>query len=163
MLPSDHFVMMYNELFKMLEERSHHDLTSYWKEIASLQQSILGPYIERDGLKGMYEYWAHIIEEENCEAEMALSEEYFEFTMHRCPSLSKNLDNDAGLFPLYCDHCAGWIEPVMKRYGYHLVYDMISRTEPRCTLRVYRDAGAASDYARGARLLARPFGDEESA
>lgn len=153
--------MMYNELFKMLEERSHDDLRAYWVKISELQQTIIGPYIERDGLKGMYDYWAHIIEEENCEAEMDLTEEYFEFRMLKCPSLSKNLDNDAGLFGLYCDHCAGWVEPVMKRYGYHLAYDMISRTEPRCRMRVYKDPELAAEYTKTARLPAAPYRDEE--
>ena len=30
MLPSDHFVRMYNELFKMLEEKGHDALQAYW-------------------------------------------------------------------------------------------------------------------------------------
>ncbi len=153
--------MMYNELFKMLEERSHHDLQTYWKRISRLQESILGPYIERSGLQGMYDYWAHIIEEENCEAEMSITDEYFEFRMLRCPSLSKNLDNDAGLFELYCDHCAGWVEPLLQKYGYHLVYDMISRSEPVCVMRVYRESGRAKKFAAGARLLAQPYHNEE--
>ena len=153
--------MMYNELFKMLEERSHEDLRAYWKKIAELQQTIIGPYIERDGLKGMYDYWSHIIEEENCEADMDLTEEYFEFRMHKCPSLSKNLTNDAGQFGLYCDHCAGWVEPVLKRYGYHLAYDMISRTEPRCQMRVYKDPELAAEFTKNARLPAAPYRDEE--
>lgn len=157
MLPSDHFVMMYNELFKMLEERSHHDLQQYWRGVSELQQTILGPYIDRDGLTGMYDYWAHIIEEENCNADMELTEDYFEFRMHVCPSLAKNLDNDAGPCALYCDHCAGWIKPVIESRGYHVVYDMISRTEPRCLFRVYRDPEKAEAFSRQTQLLARPY------
>jgi hypothetical protein len=157
MLPSDHFVMMYNELFKMLEERSLGDLRAYWLEISELQKTIIGPYIERDGLKGMYDYWAHIIEEENCAADMDLTEDYFEFRMHVCPSLTKNLDNDAGQCPHYCDHCAGWVEPVLEHFGYHLVYDMISRTEPRCRMRVYRDPTKANEYAEQVQLRAQPY------
>lgn len=149
--------MMYNELFKMLEEKSHEELQNYWLAVSRLQDTILGRYIERSGLAGMYEYWEHIIEEENCEAEMDLTDEYFEFRMHVCPSLSKNLDNDAGPFTYYCDHCAGWIGPVVERYGYHLVYDMISRTEPKCTFRIYRDAEKAETFARTVRLRAQPY------
>ena len=36
MLPSDHFVRFYNELFKMLEERGHKELQAYWLEISRL-------------------------------------------------------------------------------------------------------------------------------
>ena len=151
--------MMYNELFRMLEERSHKDLQNYWLQISRLQESIVGPYIERAGLKGMYEYWAHIIEEENCEAHMDVNDDYFEFRMERCPSLSKNLDNDAGPFLLYCDHCSGWISPLLKKHGYYPVYDMISRTEPRCTMRVYKDKDKADEFAKTVKLLAQPYED----
>ena len=44
-------------------------------------------------------------------SELVLTDDYFEFRMARCPSLSKVLDNDASASPLYCDHCAAWIEP----------------------------------------------------
>jgi hypothetical protein len=152
--------MMYNELFKMLEERSRDDLRSYWMTIAGLQETILGPYIERAGLAGMHEYWGRIIEEENCDAEMELTSDYFEFRMRSCPSLSKNLDNDAGAFELYCDHCAGWVAPVVERHGYHLAYDMISRTEPRCVMRIYRDREKAVEFERNAKLLAGPYNKE---
>lgn len=162
MLPSDHFVLFYNELFKMLEEKSHQDLQEYWMEISGLQKTIIGPFIEKDGLKGMYDYWEHIRIEENCEADVTFTDDYFEFRMLACPSLGKNLDNDAGLCNLYCDHCAGWIEPIMQEYGYFCVYDMISRTEPRCILRVYKDRSKAEDFAKEAQLLAMPYKKENN-
>ena len=157
MIPSDHFVRMYNELFKMLEERSHKDLQDYWREIADLQDSILGAYIEKKGLEGMYDYWEHIRVEENCEAELSVNNDFFEFKMLKCPSLSKNIDNDAGQCELYCDHCAGWIGPVIERHGFYLVYDMISRTEPRCVIRVYKDKDKAEDYKGQVKLLSNPY------
>ena len=161
MLPSDHFVRMYNELFKMLEDRSHEDLQNYWLEVSRLQDTIVGEYIRRDGLQGMYDYWEHIRIEENCDADLTVTDEYFEFKMNVCPSLSKNLDNDAGPCELYCDHCSGWIIPIMNKHGYHVVYDMISRTEPRCLIRVYKDEQKAAEFAKGAKLLAKPYGDEK--
>ena len=54
MLPSDHFVRMYNELFKMLAERSQDDLKNYWLEIASLQDTIIGPEFREKGFQGMF-------------------------------------------------------------------------------------------------------------
>ena len=157
MLPSDHFVRFYNELFKMLEARGHDELQKYWKVVSRRQESILDPYIERDGLKGMYEYWDRIRVEENCDAELSLTEDYFEFKMNRCPSLSKALDNDAGAFRLYCDHCAGWIYPLLERHGYHPVMDMISRSEPHCLFRVYRDRTKAVEFAARSLLPADPY------
>ncbi len=159
MLPSDHYVRFYNELFKMLEEIDHVELQKYWMEISRLQETIIGPYIERAGLRGMYEYWDRIRIEENCDAELTLTEDYFEFKMNKCPSLTKAMDNDAGVFEYYCDHCAGWIEPIMKKYGYYCVYDIISRDEPRCVERIYRDREKAVEYLKGVKLLAKPYDD----
>ena len=158
MIPSDHFVRMYNELFKMLEEKGHEHLQRYWMRISELQETILGPYIERDGLKGMYDYWEHIRIEENCDADLKVNEEYFEFRMNKCPSLSKVLDNDAGAFELYCDHCAGWVIPVMERHGYYYAGDIISRTKPECVLRVYKDKQKAAEFLKSAKLPAKPYG-----
>lgn len=159
MLPSDHFVRLYNELFKMLEERGHKELQNYWKEIGELQDTIIGPYIRKDGLKGMYDYWEHIRQEENCDAELTLTDDYFEFKMNKCPSLSKIMDNDAGPFELYCDHCAGWEKPVMDKYSYHLAVDIISRTQPQCVTRIYKDKQKAEDFKKQAKLPANPYDD----
>ena len=158
MLPSDHFVRMYNELFKMLAERGDEDLRAYWLEISRLQESILGPMIQEKGLRGMYEYWDRIRFEENCEMDLILEEDRFELRMNACPSLAKNLDNDAGLCMRYCDHCSGWVSPVIKSHGYFPVYDMISRTEPRCVLKIYTSEDEAKAAAARATLLADPYG-----
>ncbi len=159
MIPSDHFVKMYNELFKMLEDRGHEHLQKYWRHIGDSQDSLLSPYIKKDGLKGMYDYWEHIRIEENCDAELTLTDDYFEFKMNKCPSLSKVLDNDAGACPLYCDHCAGWILPVISSFGYIYVSDMISRTEPVCEMRVYKagDKDKAEAYRKTLKLPAEPY------
>ncbi len=157
MIPSDHFVRMYNELFKMLEDRGHEHLQNYWRRVAKLQSTILGPYIEKDGLKGMYDYWERIRIEENCDAELTLTDDYFEFKMNKCPSLSKALDNDAGVCDLYCDHCAGWVYPVLSSFGFYPVTDMISRTEPVCIERTYKDKAKAEAYKKTLILPAEPY------
>ncbi len=157
MIPSDHFVRMYNELFKMLEEVGHEHLQKYWMRIAGLQTTLLGPFIKKDGLKGMYDYWEHIRIEENCDADLVLTEDYFEFKMNKCPSLGKVLDNDAGAFEFYCDHCAGWVQPVISQHGFHYVSDIISRTEPQCSMRVYKDKKLADAYEKTVNLPAKPY------
>lgn len=157
MLPSDHYVRFYNELFKMLEEISHKELQKYWMEISRLQESIIGPYIREKGLQGMYEYWDRIRIEENCDADLNVTDEYFEFKMNKCPSLTKAIDNDAGVFEYYCDHCAGWVDPIMKKYGYFYVCDIISRKEPSCIERIYKDKQKALNFAKKTKLLAKPY------
>lgn len=159
MIPSDHFVRMYNELFKMLEEKGHSHLQDYWRNVSVSQDMLAGPYIQNDGLKGMYDYWEKIRIEENCDAILSLTDDYFEFVMNKCPSLSKAIDNDAGVCDLYCDHCAGWIELVMEKYGFHCVFDIISRSEPKCMLRVYRDAAKADEFRKKVKLPFKPYED----
>jgi hypothetical protein len=157
MIPSDHYVRMYNEMFKMLEERGHAELQAYWRAIAKQQEAVLAPFIEKDGLKGMFEYWDRIRIEENCEAVLTLTDEYFEFLMLKCPSLTKAMDNDAGAFLYYCDHCAAWVKPVVEKFGYHNGYDIVSRTEPVCKSRIYKDKAKAEAYQAKAKLPAHPY------
>jgi len=156
-IPSDHFVRYYNEVFKALEERGHEYLVRYWRALGDLQTAELAEAFRTGGLPACHEYWARILREENCRGEITLTEDYFELRMDECPSLAKVLDNDAAPSPLYCDHCMGWVEPVMAAAGLFPVQDMISRHEPRCVLRVYRDAELAARYERTVRLSSRPY------
>jgi hypothetical protein len=159
MIPSDHFVRYYNEVFKALEEEGHQHLVAYWKELGRLQGLELAERFRRGGLKACHDYWTRIKEEENCRGELTLTDDYFEFRMEGCPSLAKVLDNDASPCALYCDHCMAWIEPVMAAAGLYVVGDMISRTEPRCIWRVFRDEAAALEYERSAALPSHPYAD----
>ncbi len=158
MIPSDHFVRYYNEVFKALEARGHQHLQAYWREIGELQKKELAASFRRGGIKACYEYWDRILKEENCVGKLTLTDDYFEFKMEVCPSLSKALDNDAGAFEFYCDHCLGWVEPLMQASGLYAVHDVESRTEPHCVLRVYVDKKKAEAFERQAKLPARPYG-----
>jgi hypothetical protein len=157
MIPSDHFVRFYNEVFKVLEERGHEHLVAYWRELGRLQTIELADKFREGGLEACRAYWARIVEEENCEADLEVTDEYFEFRMRRCPSLSKAMDNDASPCELYCDHCMAWVQPVMEASGLYGAYDMESRTEPHCRFRVYTDPEKARAFEQQARLPARPY------
>jgi len=156
-IPSDHFVRFYNEVFKALEEKGHEHLLDYWRELGRLQTIELADKFRAGGLQAAYDYWERIISEKNCDAEMELKEGYLECRMKRCQILSKVLDNDAAPCELYCDHCMGWVEPVMEAAGLHAVMDMQSRTEPHCVFRVFRDKAEAEAYERKARLPSKPY------
>ncbi len=157
MIPSDHFVRFYNEVFKALEEIGHEHLVAYWRELGRLQSLALAGKFRLGGLQACHDYWARIIHEENCEAEITLAEEYLDIKMRKCPSLSKVIDNDAAPCELYCDHCMGWIEPVMRDAGLHAVMDIESRSEPHCIFRVYEDPLLAQAFEKEVLLLAKPY------
>jgi hypothetical protein len=91
----------------------------------------------------MYDYWEHIRIEENCDMTLTLTDDCFTLEMHKCPSLSKVLDNDATPCEKYCDHCQGWIKPLIKKAGFFVVYDIIDRKIPRCREYIFADAAKA--------------------
>ncbi|MFP4028397.1 MAG: hypothetical protein ACLFWL_11460 [Candidatus Brocadiia bacterium] len=159
MIPSDHFVRYYNEVFKALDGLGRSNLVQYWHELGKIQIRELGEQFRQGGLEAADKYWSRIKEEENCVGELILTEDYFEFRMDRCPSLSKVLDNDAEPCELYCDHCMGWIKPLMDEAGLFAVCDMVSRSEPRCVFRVYKDSEKADAFLARARLPGRPYAE----
>ncbi|WP_306118955.1 MULTISPECIES: hypothetical protein [unclassified Roseitalea] len=152
MIPSDHFTRFYNEVFKFLEARSEADLQDYWLAISANQERHTLDLFRQQGLAGMEQYWLHIREEENCDLDIERGDEWLELRMKKCPSLSKVLDNDAEPMGRYCDHCAGWIGPIMDKLGYHLVYDVIDRKQPQCVMRVFTDAETAAEVEARAQL-----------
>ncbi len=157
MIPSDHFVRYYNEVFKALDELGREHLVAYWRELGRLQTKELGERFRTGGLQACYDYWKVIEKEENCGARVTLADDYFEFRMEACPSLGKVLDNDAAPSPLYCDHCMGWVKPVMEYAGLYAVMDMHSRTEPHCHFRVYADKAKAEEWERQGKLVSEPY------
>lgn len=148
MIPSDHFVRFYNEVFKAVQERSHDDLVAYWAELGRMQVTELGERFRKGGIKECNDYWQRIKKEENCGLTMTLTDDYLEMQMDKCPSLTKVLDNDAAPCDLYCDHCPGWVVPVMKYAGLYYIKDLGSRTEPSCWSRIYEDREKAEAFAK---------------
>ena len=134
MIPSDHFVYFYNEIFKELEKLGPEALDRYYARVADRQADFTLEAFRRDGLKGMYDYWERIRIEENCDLEAVLDGrgEFYMLTMRKCPSLTKALESDAGPCDVYCNHCPGWVLRVITRAGYYNVYNVMGRTDPRC-------------------------------
>ena len=112
MIPSDHFVKFYNEIFKYLERRGGDALDRYYARVADRQAYFTLEAFKRDGLKGMYDYWERIRIEENCDMTHEYNDTFYHCHMNTCPSLSKVLDNDAEPCGRYCDHCPGWVHGV---------------------------------------------------
>ncbi len=143
MIPSDHFVRFYNEVFKFLEAAGPGELEKFWETIGDDQNRHCLQLFQEKGLKGMFDYWEHIRIEENCDLKNTLFDDHIEIDMRQCPSLTKNLDNDAGCYERYCDHCPGWVGQVLTAAGYWMVYDIIDRQTPKCTNYIYKNRLAA--------------------
>jgi len=61
MIPSDHFVRFYNEVFKFLDERG--GLQSFFLEISRHQELHCLELYRALGIRGMYEYYQKIRKE----------------------------------------------------------------------------------------------------
>ena len=147
MIPSDHFVKFYNEVFKFLDKCGNGELEKYYGLVSSNQEFHCLELFRQKGLAGMYEYWDHIRIEENCDMELFLDAECFHCRMKICPSLSKITDNDGGGCSRYCEHCPGWILPLMTKAGFFAVYNMIDRQKPECEFFIYQDKSPAERKA----------------
>jgi len=130
MIPSDHFVRFYNEVFKFLDERD--GLRDYYDEVSHEQARASARLFWGKGLKGYKEHYDRVYHEENCLSEWTTSESFCHTKMLKCPSLSKVTDNDAGPCEKYCLHCPGWELPLLTRCGLYCVYDMMGLHNPQC-------------------------------
>lgn len=153
MIPSDHFVRFYNEVFKYIAQKGEAELKRYYDRVAENQEFHCLDLFREKGLRGMYEYWEHIRIEENCDMVNRLTPDCYSFEFFSCPSLSKAVDNDAGACPQYCNHCPGWILPVITKAGFFAVYNLIDRQTPRCEMFVY--AGKAEASRKASELIER--------
>ena len=147
MIPSDHDVRFYNEVFKYLDAQGPEELTKYYARVSRNQEYHCLKLFMDEKLEGMYKYWEHIRIEENCDMAHEVTDNCYHFEFFSCPSLSKVVDNDAGPCPKYCNHCPGWILPLMTKAGMYAVYNLIDRKQPRCEMFVFPEKKRAEKKA----------------
>ena len=68
--------------------------------------------------------------------------------MNICPSLTKALDNDAGVCKKYCMHCPGWTLPLYTKAGLYQIFDLVSTEIPQCVEWIYADRQPAEKKYR---------------
>lgn len=112
----------YDWTFAWLERRGGKDLLHmFWDEcIHTDSQKHASAAIAQHGLEGMKSYWGHTLDEESPEggyAARVVGDRFF-LELQKCPSRGFLLRNSIGFSSDYCDHCIGWIGPMMKRAGY---------------------------------------------
>ena len=151
-IPSDHFVRFYNEVFKYLDEKD--GLRAYYDEISRHQELHCLKDFQEKGLRGVYDYYVKIRKEENCDMDLILNGHELILKMNKCPSLSKALNNDAGACRKYCLHCPGWTSRVYKKAGLYQVYDLMGLENPQCCEWILDDLNAAkARYAEAAKSI----------
>jgi len=112
----------YEWTFAWLERTGGHALVrEYWDEaINHDSQRHARDLILREGFAGMAKYWGHTLAEESPDLGFALTPkaDVFRVDMHDCPSKGFLLRNGLQQYPDYCDHCMGWIGPLMREAGF---------------------------------------------
>jgi len=153
MIPSDHFVRFYNEVFKFLDEQG--GLETYYGEISRHQELHCLELFRSGKLQGVYEYYRKIYKEENCQGELILNDGELILRMDLCPSLSKALDNDAGACRKYCLHCPGWTAPLYRKAGLYQIYELMGLDNPQCCEWIYEDKVRAEAKFRERKAAAK--------
>ncbi len=94
-------------------------LRRYWDEgIHRESQRHATNLIQERGFAGMVEYWGHTLQHEGAGYHTTAAEGVFRIDMHECPSKGFLIRNGLCAYHDYCDHCMGWIGPMLKQAGF---------------------------------------------
>jgi hypothetical protein len=88
----------------------------YWdKAIHQDSQQHAAALILGKGFAGMAEYWGRTLDEEAAGCHCTATDKVYRIDMHACPSKGFLTRNGLEQYHDYCDHCMGWIGPLLKR------------------------------------------------
>jgi hypothetical protein len=149
MIGSYDFCGHYEWTFAWLEREGGRDLVArYWEEAISRDsQRHARELIAARGFDGMAEYWGHTLLEESPERGFTItrSPEVFRIDMHDCPSKGFLLRNGLEQYADYCDHCMGWVGPVMRDAGFVIDHEHNHRGQCWWEMRPASSPAAAAE------------------
>ena len=118
MIGSYDFCGHYEWTFGWLEHMGGHPLVrEFWKDSID---PVTRELIRSEGIAGMAKYWGHTLTEESPSLGFAITErrDVFRLDIHDCPSRGFLVRNDLKNYRDYCDHCMGWIGPMLRDCGF---------------------------------------------
>ena len=125
MLGCQDFCGYYDWTFHHVRSRfGEEGLQRFWAEaIGGESQAHYAQAAEKDGLRGLLETWSKTGAEEHCDWTFTLDEarNILRWDMRKCPSKGFLLEHGLNACEDYCDHCMGWIIPLLKRVGGEVV------------------------------------------
>jgi hypothetical protein len=96
----------------------------YWDEaIHQDSQRHASELIQKRGFAGMATYWGHTLDHEGAGFHTSAAEGVFRIDMQDCPSKGFLIRNGLSSYDDYCDHCIGWIGPMLKQAGFAVDHD----------------------------------------
>lgn len=139
MISANELILVYNELFKEIEERfGWEKVQDLWEYFRNEYCKVLEDYVKDKGLKGMFEYWSMVFEEEGGLYCLTLSDDEFILDVHYCPSVGKLINTKVDLYDKYCQHCPALYNPVIRKYGYDIDWYLINPKRGECRAHVWK-------------------------
>ena len=119
------FIRYYDWTFEYVRsEYGEEALQRYWGEaIAFNSQAHANGLIHAKGLQGMAQYWGHTLESEEAGFRTILDVDRFRIDMYDCPSKGFLISLDQEEYHDYCQHCMGWIKPIMDDAGFTIDHE----------------------------------------
>ena len=94
-------------------------MLEYWEQaVCGDSQRHATTLIQGKGFAGMSEYWGHTLADEAAGYHATEAPGVYRIDMHDCPSKGFLIRNGLAQYHDYCDHCMGWIGPLMKGAGF---------------------------------------------
>ena len=140
------FIRYYDWTFEYLRRQYGEEAVQrYWAEaIAFDSQNHANVLIQAKGLAGMAEYWGDTLQSEEAGFRTLQQPDYFRIDMVDCPSKGLLIKLNQEEYHDYCQHCMGWIKPIMDRAGFLIDHEHNHRGQ--CWWEMY-PAGSAGRKA----------------
>ena len=145
MISCTEFIPSYSELFTYLEDRyGRGEVDRFWKYLFEPDGKgipLIG-YVEREGIRGCFSYWAGTLNEEAADFTMYLNEKrgFFHIVMHSCPSKGRllKLKDEIGITPYhdYCLHCDSY-RAAAEKVGLKYIYNFAGVDQAACSILIY--------------------------
>jgi hypothetical protein len=115
----------YEWTFEWLRSQGGEPLVArYWDEaIGGDSQKHAADLIQSEGFAGMKKYWDHTLVEEAAGFAVEAGPDHFRIDMHDCPSKGFLIRNGLAQYNDYCNHCIGWIKPIMEKAGFGIDHE----------------------------------------
>ena len=145
MISCTEFIPAYSELFAYLDrKKGHEEVKRFWAYLFEPDGKgiPLVNFVEREGIRGCYTYWAGTLNEEAADFSMYVNEKrgFFYNVMHHCPSKGRLLElkDEIGItpYPYYCRHCDYYRYSVEKA-GLKYIYNFDGTDKAQCSMLIY--------------------------
>ena len=147
MLGCAEFCAYYDWTFEYLRKLVGEEaVADYWLEaIYGDSQQHAFELIKSKGFEGMDEYWGHTLAEEEAGYSALLGPDYYRIDMFACPSLGLLLQRGRQCYHDYCDHCMGWIGPLLEACGFAADHEHNHQGQCYWEIRKTAEAGEPSE------------------